>query len=163
MHIPNEDFHWLTKVHLDRRAGKTFSSTFPHRLKLVSERTSLAKQARSIRYLADHCFSLRTFSMSPYLVKKDRGQKTPPGATQTLVLALANLAVKCENLEAIVVRPFEWKNPVADLTYGPEYKKGPWVEQKIVLKDVPWCLREDKVSEEAEAIFKGLSCAAEME
>jgi hypothetical protein len=101
--------------------------------------------------------------MSPYLVKKDRGQKTPPGATQTLVLALANLAVKCENLEAIVVRPFEWKNPVADLTYGPEYKKGPWVEQKIVLKDVPWCLREDKVSEEAEAIFKGLSCAAEME
>jgi hypothetical protein len=31
------------------------------------------------------------------------------------------------------------------------------------LKDVPWYLREDKVSEEAEAIFKGLSCAAGME
>jgi hypothetical protein len=169
MYWLNEDFEYLTKITLGLFAGKTFSVNFPHSLSEISERKSLARQAMSIRYLADHCHSLQTFSIFTDLgrhglgrSRRDRGLRTTaPQITQPIVLALATLAVKCETLEAIVISPpCDW-NIVSDAyNIVRTFDEKPGTNQVVVLQDVPWYLREDKVLEEADVIFKMMTCTS---
>jgi hypothetical protein len=144
MHILLEDLHWPIKIHIDRHASRSFSTNLPHSEGRISERTSMVRQALFIRYLADHCVSLRMLSIAPDLVKNDgarrprmRGQVTAPRVTQPIVLALAALAVKCGTLEAIITRPTEWRTPAVNSMLRDIIETGPWVERVIVLKNVP--------------------------
>jgi hypothetical protein len=53
-------------------------------------------------------------------------------------LALAALAVKCRTLEAIIIRPTEWRTPAVNSMLREIIETGPWLERVIVLKNVPF-------------------------
>jgi hypothetical protein len=143
MFISNVDFQHLTKITLNEQVGYTFSTNPPHALGRIGARQGLAKQALSIRYLAAHAHCLRIFKLIPHLgryvsLANGRGRHpngTAPQAPRPVILALAELAVKCERLEEIILAPVTSR------------------QNLIIVKDVPWYLREDLVAEQAEAIF----------
>jgi hypothetical protein len=146
MHIPNNDFHHLTKNTLNDQVGHTFSTNRPHAPCRIGARQILARQASSIRYPAAHAHFLRVFKLIPHLGKyaslSNRRERSLDSsitrAERPVILALAELAAKCKTLEEIVIRPVAI-----------------WEEQVIGgMKDAPWYVCGDAVFEEAEGIFR---------
>jgi len=101
MRIPIEDFRNLTKVVLTIDIGYSTSGTRPQ---------ILAKQALSVRFVAQHCPQLVTFEMTPHLPGCfgdlgpsfwDRKSIVAAKAVRPLVKALAYMSVECKFLEVI--------------------------------------------------------------
>jgi hypothetical protein len=175
MLMPNMDFHCLTTVTIGQYAGNTFSTNVPHTRSRISTRTVIAKQALSIQYLAKHCLSLRTFRVIPGLGNMGTGsngrRRASHGissrALQPMIQALVQLAVMRETLDVIIftrqwrVEQIEMEELLDDesgcsTTLEDEKSVG---EYTIVLKDVPWSLRENRVLDATKDIFKLLACA----
>jgi hypothetical protein len=171
MFMRNEDFHYLTNVSIGELAGYTFSTNMPHTKGRISARTVLARQAMSIDYLAKHCLSIRTFRVTPNLGKfgtgygrRRRGPKVVSArALEPIIRALGHLAVARETLEKIIItQQFKVGFPkTKDSTWWKEIEIVPSLdtvpvteEYTIDLKDILWTLRESKVLDAKEEIYK---------
>jgi hypothetical protein len=171
MYMPNTDFHYLTNVSIGELAGYTFSTNMTHTKSRISARTVLARQAISIEYLAKHCLSIRTFRVTPNLGKfgtgygrRRRGPKVVSArALEPIIRALGHLAVARETLEKIIItqqskvgfpstkdwgywKEIDYMTSRNSMTVTEEYT--------IDLKDVLWTLRESKVLDAKEEIYK---------
>jgi hypothetical protein len=173
MRVPQQLFGSLTRVKLCGDAGNDFPTNYPQREWEISDERRLARQASSITYLSDHCPWLKDFTLSPALGRYSDGvsrfkghlRSTAPQAVQPIIRALARLAEKCEYLEVIRVTP-----PTRD--HASESEKAKWLacfderagaDHEIMLVGVEWYAREDKVLEEAEVVFRVLTCAVQYE
>ncbi|KAF2878611.1 hypothetical protein BDV95DRAFT_589521 [Massariosphaeria phaeospora] len=104
-------FNHLTSITLDSIVGTYYLQNHPHHPSIVRHRRTLEIQALSIRFLADNCPFLETFSYAPYLKgsfeyaspERHKLRHVAPKATECLVLAFKYLVQKCKFLDELVI------------------------------------------------------------
>lgn len=103
MRMPIEDFRNLTRVVLTIDIGYSCSGTRPQ---------ILAKQALSVRFVAQHCSQLVTFEMTPHLPGCfgdlgpsfwDRKSIVAAKVVRPLVKALTYMSAECKFLEVVKI------------------------------------------------------------
>ncbi|KAF2495888.1 hypothetical protein BU16DRAFT_359810 [Lophium mytilinum] len=151
-------FRFMTRVTLTSRIGSSARERYPHPPSVTKKwhRTDLAKQALSIRYIAQHCPNLICLTFVPSATKLT---KTKMSGLDAITFSLLELVQKCEKLQTLRFQYLAWDpKPTAasvealELWEVDEYGvqdglKGVPVQRVLDVGGVPMWLREDEVAE----------------
>ncbi|KAF2804900.1 uncharacterized protein BDZ99DRAFT_502328 [Mytilinidion resinicola] len=170
MGLSSFPFLFMTHVTLTSRIGGSWEERYPHPSSVFKkwQRTDMAKQALSIRYIAQHCPKLKRFTLMPSVVKII---KTKLSELYAITFGLRELVRMCKKLQKLKLQyltrdpkprvasreELEWRD-VDDYRFEDGLKGVP-VQKNLKFKQkenkkknkkeilIPLWLREDMVAE----------------